>query len=101
MKQYLKLTAIISITIAIFLWFHACIYLCIAGHYIYPNSLYAIAYSPNRNCYHAYLIINNEPKDPQLLFIGLSSNIDYNNPEFTTDSTSELLKRTYTWFKSK
>ena len=99
MKQYFKLTIITSTTIAIliigiFLWFDACVYLSIAGHYLYPDSLYAIAYSPNRDCYHAYLIINNEPKDPQLLFTGLSSSIDYNNPVFTTNSTSELLRRT-------
>ena len=96
MKKYFTLIVIVSTTIAIFLWFQACIYLCIAGHYIYPESLYAVAYSPDRNCYHAYLIVDDKPKDPQLLFISLSPNIDYNNPKFTTNSTSELLERTYT-----
>ena len=97
MTHYLAATGIISTLIAVFLWFHACIYLTIATQPLFPNSQYAVAYNEKTGVYHAYLMDNGVPKDPQLLFLSLSPSVDYQNPELLTDSVSELLKRTYTW----
>ncbi len=100
--MFYKVTSmLIAIAIGSFLWFHGCIYLAIIAHSLYPNSLYAVAYNEETENYHAYLFINEQPKDPQTLFLWLTPNVDYYNPEFTTKSTSELLNKTYTFFKSK
>lgn len=94
---YIITTTFILIIIVVFLWFHACVYLAILTHPFYPNSNYAVAYLESTGNYHAYLLDNGTPKDPQLLFLYISPSVDYYNPIFQTNSTKELLNRTYTW----
>ena len=96
--MYKIISLSVAVIISLFLWFHGCIYLAIIGHTLYPDSEYGIAYNEKAGYYHAYLFINNEPKDPQLLFLRLEPDVDYYNPLFRTKSTSELLNRTYTFF---
>lgn len=97
MKRYLAATGIVSTLIAVYLWMHLCIYITIAVHPLFPDSLYAVAYNTKTGIYHAYLMDGNTPIDPQLLCLGLSPHVDYHNPELLTKSVSELLSKTYTW----
>jgi hypothetical protein len=98
MKFHIAGSLVIVIGILAYLWiFKICIYTAIAAHTLYPNSEYAVAANHKTGNYHAYLFINEVPKDPQTLFLYLNDNVDYYNPEFRTKSTSELLDRTYTW----
>lgn len=101
MKYYVVGSLILTVTILSWLWFHLCIYQAIALHTLYPNSEYGIAVNNKTGNYHAYLFINEVPKDPQTLFLYLDNDVDYYNPEFRTKLTSELLDRTYTFFPSK
>ena len=96
--MYRVISLIIAVIISVFLWFHGCIYLAIAAHSLYPDSEYGVAINKATGNYHAYLFINDVPKDPQLLFLRLEPDVDYYNPELRTKSTSELLDRTYTFF---
>ena len=99
--MYKIIGLIIAVIASVFLWFHGCIYLAIAAHTLYPDSEYGVALNKDTGIYHAYLFIDGEAKDPQLLFLRLEPDVDYYNPELRTKSTSELLNRTYTFFPSK
>lgn len=95
--KYLTVAGLISTGIAVWLWSKLCIYITIAVKPFYRESLYAVAPNHVTGNYHAYLMVNGVPKDPQLLCLGLSPNVDYLNPALLTNSTTELLDRTYTW----